>query len=111
MESVKTEAQALELQELKGASNTAAVHRAQVFLNGTQLPIKSFKDYVQLYLEDKEAPRVHEKINDRWEVVVTATQGQFQQASKSCQLFCSKQNNESGSKKTTGRTIMPSDIC
>lgn len=52
----------------------------QVLLDGQRLPIKSFKDYVDLYVKDKEAPRVHEKINDRWEVCICASEGQFQQA-------------------------------
>lgn len=51
----------------------------QVLLNGQQLPVKSFMQYVELYLEDKSLPRLHEKVNDRWEIVVAASQGQFQQ--------------------------------
>ena len=51
----------------------------QVFLNGQRLPIKSFKDYVDLYVKDKDAPRVHERVNDRWEVCICASEGQFQQ--------------------------------
>ena len=53
----------------------------QVVLNGQRLPIKSFKDYVDLYVKDKEAPRVHERVNDRWEVCICASEGQFQQVS------------------------------
>jgi hypothetical protein len=51
----------------------------QVFLNGQRLPIKSFKDYVDLYVKDKDAPRVHERVNDRWEIIICASEGQFQQ--------------------------------
>ena len=51
----------------------------QVHLNGERLPIKNFMEYVELYLPDKSVPRVHDKINDRWEIVVTAAPGQFQQ--------------------------------
>ena len=50
-----------------------------MLLNGQRLPIKSFKDYVDLYVKDKEAPRVHEKVNDRWEICICASEGQFQQ--------------------------------
>ena len=50
----------------------------QVLLNGEKLPIKNFMEYVEMYLPDKTVPRVHEKVNDRWEVVVTAAPGQFQ---------------------------------
>ncbi|CAL5226164.1 g8989 [Coccomyxa viridis] len=53
----------------------------KVFLNGQRLPIKSFKDYVDLYVKDKDAPRVHERVNDRWEVCICASEGQFQQVS------------------------------
>jgi hypothetical protein len=62
----------------------ADLNRVQVFLNGDKLPIKNFMEYVQLYLPDKSLPRIHEKVNDRWEIVVAATPGQFQQV-----LLCS----------------------
>ena len=79
-----------------------------VYLNGKKLPVSareqygccywtviilflqvhSFKDYVQLYLksqvcDDEEGPRkvVHEVVNPRWEVCVTASDSGFQQAS------------------------------
>lgn len=50
--------------------------------------VKSFKDYVQLYLKgqpskEEDAPRnvVHELVNPRWEVCVTASDSGFQQSS------------------------------
>ena len=52
---------------------------AQVYLNGQRLPINCFKDYVDLYVKDREAPRVHERVNDRWEICICASEGQFQQ--------------------------------
>lgn len=58
----------------------------QVFLNGQRLPIKSFKDYVDLYVKDKDAPRVHERVNDRWEIIICASEGQFQQVRGGLQL-------------------------
>jgi DNA topoisomerase II len=54
----------------------------RVFLNGEKLPIKSFKDYMALYYEEKpEIPFIHEKSGDRWEVAVGASQGQLDQVS------------------------------
>ena len=61
----------------------------QVFLNGQRLPIKSFKDYVDLYVKDKEAPRVHERVNDRWEIIICASEGQFQQVRGACSSYAS----------------------
>ncbi|KAF9593284.1 hypothetical protein IFM89_021040 [Coptis chinensis] len=59
----------------------------KVELNGKRVPVKSFSDYVDLYLdsankdnEDK-LPRVMEKVNDRWEICVSLSEGQFQQVS------------------------------
>ena len=52
----------------------------QVFFNGARLPVKGFQDYVALYLKDPAAPRVYERVNERWEVCVCASEGQFQQA-------------------------------
>ena len=61
-------------------------------LNGERLPIKSFTEYVDLYLPDKSIPRIHERVNDRWEVVIAATSGQFQQVSQSAQIDESNSN-------------------
>ena len=52
--------------------------------------IKSFKDYVDMYLkeyppgdDDEDLPRkvVHEVVNPRWEVCITVSPSGFQQAS------------------------------
>ncbi|KAG7532729.1 Ribosomal protein S5 domain 2-type fold [Arabidopsis thaliana x Arabidopsis arenosa] len=59
----------------------------KVDLNGKQVPIKSFSDYVDLYLSaasksrTEPLPRMNEKVNDRWEVCVSLSDGQFQQVS------------------------------
>lgn len=50
-----------------------------MILNGTKLPVKSFQDYVNLYLGPG-TQRVYEKLGERWEVCISlAEQGQFQQ--------------------------------
>eukprot|EP00026_Physarum_polycephalum_P000381 Phypoly_transcript_00381.p1 GENE.Phypoly_transcript_00381~~Phypoly_transcript_00381.p1 ORF type:complete len:1577 (+),score=426.38 Phypoly_transcript_00381:657-4733(+) len=52
----------------------------KVSLNGTRLPVNSFKSYVQLYLpEDNKL--LYEKVSDRWEVAVATTDGEYQQVS------------------------------
>jgi DNA topoisomerase II len=77
----------------------------KVFYNGERIKIKSFKQYVELYLKNPaqnnnpagEAEKedgsstplnngssveiIHQQINDRWEVCVAASDGQFQQVS------------------------------
>ncbi|KAG2241613.1 hypothetical protein Bca52824_090186 [Brassica carinata] len=59
----------------------------KVELNGKRIPIKSFGDYVDLYLSaanksrSEPLPRMVEKVNDRWEVCVSISEGQFQQVS------------------------------
>lgn len=58
----------------------------KVMLNGERVPVRSFADYVDLYLGPAGTgegcvPRVHERVNGRWEVIVAATEGQFQQVS------------------------------
>ncbi|KAF7070516.1 hypothetical protein CFC21_076029 [Triticum aestivum] len=57
-----------------------------VELNGQKLAAKSFSEYVQLYIdsvskEGIELPRIYQKVNDRWEVCVSLSEGQFQQVS------------------------------
>ncbi|XP_006296839.2 DNA topoisomerase 2, partial [Capsella rubella] len=59
----------------------------KVELNGKRIPVKSFSDYVDLYLRaanksrTEPLPRMTEKVNDRWEVCVSVSDGQFQQVS------------------------------
>ncbi|KAI5070065.1 hypothetical protein GOP47_0014408 [Adiantum capillus-veneris] len=59
----------------------------KVELNGLQLRIKSFQEYVGLYLDtvnkkrEDPLPWVYERANDRWEVCVSLSDGQFQQVS------------------------------
>ncbi|EXB68160.1 DNA topoisomerase 2 [Morus notabilis] len=59
----------------------------KVELNGQRVPIKSFLDYVDLYLnsarklKDVSLPRITERINGRWEICVSLSDGQFQQVS------------------------------
>jgi DNA topoisomerase-2 len=46
-----------------------------VWLNGSKLEYKSFERYVDLYLGAKaDFPRVYEKINERWEVIVAISE-------------------------------------
>ena len=42
--------------------------RVSVSFNDIKVPVKSFEDYVNLFID--KAPRVYEKINERWEIVV-----------------------------------------
>ncbi len=53
----------------------------KVYLNGKRVDVASFKDYVDMYLPSPDTQRVHEKISDRWEVVIAPTDGHFQQTS------------------------------
>ncbi|RLN08265.1 DNA topoisomerase 2 isoform X2 [Panicum miliaceum] len=59
----------------------------KVELDGQKLSVKGFKDYVDLYMKSANSDRpaalerVYEKVNDRWEVCVTLSEGQFQQVS------------------------------
>lgn len=58
--------------------------RVQVKLNGKLIQIKDFKDYCDLYLnteEHKELPKIQEIKSDRWEVICSLSDGQFQQVS------------------------------
>lgn len=53
----------------------------KVYLNGSKINIKSFKDYVNLYPVDSSGPIQYERLNDRWEVAITASDGQLNQVS------------------------------
>ncbi|KAG0442401.1 DNA topoisomerase 2 [Dictyocoela muelleri] len=51
-----------------------------VYLNGEKIPVRNFKEYIQLYT-GSETKIVHEIVNDRWEIAFTASDEQFQQVS------------------------------
>jgi DNA topoisomerase-2 len=62
-----------------------------VSLNGEKLPVSTFADYVALYDLSEggpasvgatpDAPRIWERVNDRWEICVTLSDGVFNQVS------------------------------
>ncbi|KAG5882166.1 hypothetical protein JTB14_002890 [Gonioctena quinquepunctata] len=65
----------------------ASTRGVKVFLNGKRLSVKSFKDYIDLYIKGKEddtgsALKVaYEQANERWEVALTISDRGFQQVS------------------------------
>lgn len=54
--------------------------KCKVLLNGKQLSIKSFQDYVHLYVKE-DSTVIYENCGERWEVAVGLTDGTFQQVS------------------------------
>lgn len=65
----------------------ASTRGVKVWLNGERLPIKTFKDYIDLYIKGKEddignpLQIIYENVNERWEVAVTTSEKGFQQVS------------------------------
>lgn len=65
----------------------ASSRGVSVFLNGTKLSIKNFKDYIDLYIKDKMDDSgnpykvIYENVSDRWEVAITISERGFQQVS------------------------------
>ncbi|KAI0564814.1 DNA topoisomerase [Gracilaria domingensis] len=54
----------------------------KVYLNGNRIPIKTFKDYVNLYQSEQSSSAIfHERVSDRWEVAITASDGELSQVS------------------------------
>eukprot|EP00826_Nyctotherus_ovalis_P056926 TRINITY_DN7769_c0_g2_i5.p1 TRINITY_DN7769_c0_g2~~TRINITY_DN7769_c0_g2_i5.p1 ORF type:complete len:1175 (+),score=288.49 TRINITY_DN7769_c0_g2_i5:395-3526(+) len=56
----------------------------QVFLNGTVVQINGFESYMGLYLpqtREDGCVKLYERLNDRWEVGLTVSEGQFRQVS------------------------------
>ena len=89
---VKVRARAMPAREGRSLVSRASPHpplpppspapHAQVYLNGERLKTKTFQEYVDLYLGPKDSgpARVYERFNDRWEVCISITDGQFNQA-------------------------------
>ncbi|KAG0090216.1 DNA topoisomerase 2 [Podila epicladia] len=59
------------------------VKGVKVFLNGERIKIKSFKEYIDMYMpEGEERPKlIFDSPNDRWEIACVPSDGQFQQVS------------------------------
>ncbi|XP_032667667.1 DNA topoisomerase 2 isoform X2 [Odontomachus brunneus] len=59
----------------------------KVYLNGTRVPVKNFKDYVDFYIKGKEddvgnpLKIIYENCSPRWEVAITLSDKGFQQMS------------------------------
>ena len=59
----------------------------KVFLNGKKLPVNGFKDYIEMFIKDKEDEMgnplkiAYELVNERWEIGVTVSDKGFQQLS------------------------------
>ncbi|XP_066589354.1 DNA topoisomerase 2 [Prorops nasuta] len=65
----------------------ASTRGVKVYLNGKRVPIKNFKDYVDMYIRGKEDDTgnplkiVYESCGPRWEVAITLSDRGFQQMS------------------------------
>lgn len=55
--------------------------KCKVWLDGEQLPVSDFKDYVNLFCDSDDQTVAYERSSDRWEVAVTVSEGQFEQHS------------------------------
>mmetsp|Transcript_21318 Transcript_21318/g.45361 ORF Transcript_21318/g.45361 Transcript_21318/m.45361 type:complete len:1306 (+) Transcript_21318:68-3985(+) len=55
--------------------------RLKVHLNGKQIDVKDFKDYIEFYTKGEDLQICHEVCHERWEVAMTVSDGQFQQVS------------------------------
>jgi DNA topoisomerase-2 len=56
----------------KRVYDMAGILKVKVYLNGSLIPIKSFKDYVMMYAKDEESLIFDDTIvSKRWSVMVT----------------------------------------
>jgi len=55
--------------------------KVEVYLNGKEIKINNFETYIDFYLEGAEIIKIYEKVNNRWEIGVSVSDGQFQQVS------------------------------
>uniref|UniRef100_A0A182IK02 DNA topoisomerase 2 n=1 Tax=Anopheles atroparvus TaxID=41427 RepID=A0A182IK02_ANOAO len=65
----------------------ASTRGVAVYLNGQRVPVKTFKDYIDLFLKDAvddvggQVKVCYENVNERWEVAVAISERGFQQVS------------------------------
>lgn len=83
----KLEDDIISLMRRRAYDVAASTRGVSVFLNGLKLPIKNFKDYIDMYIkeskDDSGTPLkiCYETCGDRWEVAVTLSEKGFQQVS------------------------------
>lgn len=83
----KLEDDIVSLMQRRAFDVAASTRGVSVFLNGQKLPVKNFKDYIDLYLKESKddagnAMKIcYENVSDRWEVAVTLSDKGFQQVS------------------------------
>ena len=66
--------------DIAGSMAARTGKKLVVTLNGNKLPVKSFKDYLDMF-DGIKPPAAYEKVGDRWEVGVSSTDGSSQQIS------------------------------
>ena len=49
----------------------------KVYLNEKLIPVKTFRDYMELYLKGSEKPKMFEIVSDRWQIGFTFSEGLF----------------------------------
>ena len=77
----------LSLLEKRVYDLAGCVRGIKVFLNEERIKVKNFQEYCELYVgkgEDSaiKTPIIYEKIDDRWEVGFTISDGQFNQVAR-----------------------------
>ena len=83
----KLDDDAVALMSRRAYDVAASTKGVKVFLNGSRVPVKNFKDYVDLFIKGKEDDTgnplkiTYENCSDRWEVAVTSSDKGFQQMS------------------------------
>ena len=55
--------------------------KVKVYLNGDQVPVVNFRDYMDMYLKGSDKPKMFEIANERWEIGFTFSEGLFNQVS------------------------------
>lgn len=55
--------------------------RVKVILNNEEIKIKSFAEYIDLYLGSTTLPKIFEVASDRWQIGISISEGVFQQVS------------------------------
>jgi DNA topoisomerase-2 len=83
----KLEDDIIALMQRRAFDVAASTRGVNVFLNGTKLPVKNFKEYIDMYIKKKDdevgnpMKVVYETANERWEVALGLSDKGFQQVS------------------------------
>ena len=67
----------IKIMEKRTYDVAAFTNNANIYFNDCKLNVKSFNNYIDMYINDEELVKVYEKVNNRWDVGICLNEDQL----------------------------------